>query len=67
MKVIISAEDEGKAILSTTLTFPDREKGLEVANMLQAFARNQWQSSYDESLNKSLTEKRTMERSHQAA
>jgi hypothetical protein len=67
MKVIISAEDDGKAILSTTLTFSDMEEGLRIASMLQAFARNQWQSSHDERIMKSLNQKQTIEPSHRAA
>lgn len=47
MKVTISAEENGQSILCTTLTFPDKREGLEVAHMLEAFARNRWQTSRD--------------------
>jgi hypothetical protein len=57
MKLKISAEDEGKQIMSATLVFPDRDEGLGVAHMLEAFARNRWQTSQDEKHQKSINEK----------
>ena len=48
MRIMISAEDNGKAILSITLTFKEQEEGVAVARMLETFARNWWLSSQDE-------------------
>jgi hypothetical protein len=48
MKVMISAEDNGKSILSITLTFEEHEEGIAVAHMLETFAKNWWLSSQDE-------------------
>jgi hypothetical protein len=63
MRVMISAEDNGRAILSITLTFKEEEEGLAVARMLETFARNWWLSSQDEQARRSLDRKTTLESS----
>jgi len=40
MKVMISAEDNGKSLLSITFSFKEQEEGIVVARMLETFARN---------------------------
>jgi hypothetical protein len=50
MKLIVSAEDNGVTILSVTLNFPHKKEGLDAAHLLEAYARNLWQSSQDERL-----------------
>lgn len=57
MRVIIAAEDDGKPIISATLTFSDREEGLGLVHMLERFARNRWQSSQDEQARKAESER----------
>ncbi len=57
MRVTIAAEEDGKRIISATLTFSDKEEGLGVVHMLERFARNRWQSSEDERGKKALGEK----------
>lgn len=63
MRVMISAEDGGKAILSITLTFKEQEEGLTVARMLETFARNWWLSSQDEQARRSLGQNSSLESS----
>ncbi len=63
MRVMISAEDNGKAILSITLTFKEHEEGLAVARMLETFARNWWLSSQDEQARRSLGQNSSLESS----
>lgn len=54
MKVIISAEDDGKSLLSITLTFTELEEGLGVARMLETYARNYWLTNQDEQARRSV-------------
>jgi len=63
MRIMISAEDNGKAILSITLTFKEKEEGLAVPRMLETFARNWWLSIQDEQARRSLGQKPSLESS----
>ncbi|MCI0530112.1 MAG: hypothetical protein L0Y56_21930 [Nitrospira sp.] len=63
MKVMISAEDNEKSVLSITLTFKEQEEGLAVARMLETFARNWWLSIQDEQARRSLGQNSSLENS----
>jgi hypothetical protein len=63
MKVMIFAEDNGKSVLSITLTFKEQEEGLTVARMLETFARNWWLSSQDELARRSSGQNPSLENS----